>query len=221
MNSLRQRIAASPALARVLPFLLFAGITAFQDSFGETSRYWIYLGKTLIGAWAIWFVRPYVAEMKWYCSVEAVVVGIAVFGLWVGLDLYYPHFGAGAKPWNPLTHFGAFLAWFFIVVRIFGVTFVVPFVEEILYRSFLYRWIVQKDFQTVPLNKFNGRAFVVTSIVFGIAHPREWLAGIICGAAYQWLVIKKRRLGDAISAHAVTNLLLGIWVVYRSAWQFW
>jgi hypothetical protein len=28
-------------------------------------------------------------------------------------------------------------------------------------------------------------------------------------------------LGDAITAHGVTNLLLGIWVVWKGAWNFW
>jgi len=28
-------------------------------------------------------------------------------------------------------------------------------------------------------------------------------------------------LGDAITAHAITNLLLGLWVVWQGAWKFW
>jgi hypothetical protein len=40
--------------------------------------------------------------------------------------------------------------------------------------------------------------------------------------AYQWLVLRKNRLGDAMTAHAITNFLLGVWVVWRggSAWKF-
>ena len=45
--------------------------------------------------------------------------------------------------------------------------------------------------------------------------------GILCGFAYQGLVIWKRRLGDAITAHAITNFSLGVWVVWKGAWQFW
>jgi hypothetical protein len=61
---------------------------------------------------------------------------------------------------------------------------------------------------------------VVTSLIFGLVHY-EWLAGILCGLVYQWLVIRKGRLGDAMTAHALTNLLLGLWVVWRGAWGFW
>jgi CAAX prenyl protease-like protein len=62
--------------------------------------------------------------------------------------------------------------------------------------------------------------FVVTSLVFGLEH-HEWLAGILCGFAYQGLVIWKGRLGDAVTAHGITNFLLGVWVLWRGAWQFW
>ena len=39
--------------------------------------------------------------------------------------------------------------------------------------------------------------------------------------AYQGLVCWKKRLGDAITAHAITNFLLALWVVGRGAWKFW
>jgi CAAX protease family protein len=52
-------------------------------------------------------------------------------------------------------------------------------------------------------------------------HPDRWVAGIFCGLVYQWLVIRKGRLGDAMAAHAITNFLLGLWVIWRPAWNFW
>ena len=112
------------------------------------------------------------------------------------------------------------LAWFFITVRILGSALVVPPIEEIFYRSFLYRYIGQSDFQSIPLNHFNWRALAAVSIFFGFSH-REWLAGMLCGLAYQWLVVRKNRLGDAMTAHAITNFLLGVWVLWNSAWKFW
>ncbi len=123
---------------------------------------------------------------------------------------------------NPNEQFGenSALAWFFIVVHILGMTFVVPPLEEVFYRSFLYRYIANQNFLSVPLNKFLPFPFFATAIVFGFSH-NEWLAGILCGAAYQWLVIRKNRLGDAMTAHAITNFLLGVWIVWRGAWHFW
>jgi len=127
-----------------------------------------------------------------------------------------------AISWNPHEQFGSgsALAWLFIATRILGSTFIVPPLEEVFYRSFLYRYIASQNFLAVPLNKFLPLPFFVTALVFGISH-NEWLAGILCGAAYQWLLLRKNRLGDAMTAHAITNFLLGVWVVTRGAWQFW
>jgi len=67
---------------------------------------------------------------------------------------------------------------------------VVPPIEELFYRSFLYRYLVKVDFRSVSLGLFNIPAFVITSVLFGFAHG-EWLAGILCGFAYQdWCVGK-------------------------------
>jgi hypothetical protein len=232
---LRKPFAASPLLVRVAPFVIFLALTFCQGQFGEASRYWFYLAKTLVGAWLICEMRPFVSEMRWAMSWEAVVVGVAVFAAWTGItgewttqNSLWAKFGlthpSGAPPntWNPNEQFGdgSAFACLFIITRILGSTFIVPPLEEVFYRSFLYRYIAKPDFQSVPLNQFLPLPFFATAAVFGFSH-NEWLAGILCGAAYQWLVIRKNRLGDAMTAHAITNFLLGLWVVWRGAWHFW
>ncbi|MDB6025935.1 MAG: prenyl protease-related protein [Verrucomicrobiales bacterium] len=209
-------------LARALPFVVFVLLTCLEQQFGRSSQYWVYFLKTLVGAWFIFEMRAAVPEMKWAFSVEALLVGIVVFALWVGLDPYYPPlFGKGGATWNPHLQFGlnSAAAWFFIVARITGMTFVVPMLEEVFFRSFLYRAIAEKDFMGMPLNQFRPGPFLITSVLFGIEH-HQWLAGILAGLAYHWLVFRKGRLGDAITAHAITNFLLGVWVIWKSAWNF-
>jgi CAAX prenyl protease-like protein len=222
MHHLTQRLESSPTLARVAPFVVFAALTSAQGLFGEGSRYWLYLVKTLFGGCLIWMVAPWVAEMRWKLSWESVVAGVLVFGFWVGLEGLYPKFGGTAKLWNPHEHFGAqsVWAWFFVLVRVIGSTVVVPPMEEVFYRSFLYRYLVNPGYQSVPLGHFGWRPFLITAGIFGFVHF-EWLPAIFCAAVYQGLVVWKRRLGDAITAHAVTNFLLGMWVIWKGAWNFW
>lgn len=209
-------------MTRVLPFILFLGLTFCQLAPGETSRYWAYAGKTIIGAGLVWITAPLIAELKWRFSWEAVLVGMLVFAAWVGLDDFYPKFQESGEAWNPFSAFGSGtgIAWAFVIVRLAGSTLLVPVLEEVFYRSFLYRWIAKPEFQTVSLGAFQWRPFLVTAAVFGFGH-REWLAGIVCGLAYQWLAVRKGRLGDAMTAHAVTNFLLGLWIVQRGDWKFW
>ncbi len=212
----------SPVQARVLPFAVFVALTVFQGWFGEGSRYWIYVLKTGVGAALIWQIWPMVPEMRWRFSWTAVAAGSLVALLWVGLDPFYPKWGKSPTTWDPFAAFSGHhaLACFFVICRILGSAIVVPPIEEIFYRSFLYRYLVHPAFETVSFRVVRWGPFFLTAGIFGLAHY-EWLAGFLCGAIYQGLVCRRGRLGDAICAHAVTNLLLGLWVVWRGAWHFW
>jgi uncharacterized protein len=234
MSLLPANVRMSPMLVRAVPFIVFILLTSLQGQFGEAGRYWVYAAKTLVGAWLVWEMLGLVKEIEWKFSWEAIVVGVGVCVMWVGLDPYYPSLGTlthkigiGSEskpelPWNPHTHFGegSALAWTFIAVRILGSTIVVPPLEEVFYRSFLYRYIVKPDFQSVSHRQWHPLAFFMTAGIFGFTH-HQWLAGILCAFAYQGLVLWKGRLGDAIAAHAITNFLLGVWVVWKGPWQFW
>lgn len=233
----------SPTLVRVLPFAIFLGLTHFQGRYGIASQYWFYLAKTVVCGWMVWALRPWIVEMKWKFTPEAVLAGVGVLVMWVGIDTWYPHMDAvmneqinplfarlgfkvgEANPptlWNPHLAFGegTALAWFFIMIRMLGSTLVVPPLEEVFYRSFLYRYIAKPDFQSASFGVFMWAPFLITAILFGSTH-NQWLAGILCGFAFQGLVIWKKRLDDAIGAHAITNFLLGLWVIWKGAWQFW
>lgn len=244
-RSMFQRIIQSPALVRAIPFGVFVALTFLQEQCGETSRYWIYFAKTVVGAAMLFVVWRHIAELKWKFSLWAVMAGVGVFALWVGLDAYYPHTNeiqsrficpllksvgltdscaepVAPTPWNPNTAFGSgsALAIFFICVRILGSSLVVPPLEEVFWRSFIYRYVARREFDREPLGKWFPLSFLLTSVFFGFAH-HQWLAGILCGFVYQGLVVWKNRLGDAMTAHAITNCLLGLWIVWKGQWQFW
>lgn len=228
MNFLREKFRASPIYVRVAPFFIFVALIAFSGMFGKDSPYWIYALRTFLGAWFLWEMRPFVPEMRWEVTLEAVAIGIAVFIMWVGLDSFVPKnhlFFGPPKPedmWNPFARYGAGsgLGWFYVLVRLIGSTVIVAPMEEVFWRSFLYRYCIRTDFQSVPMKMFHPTSFIVVSLLFGLEHY-EWVQGFLCGMAYQWLVINKNRLGDAITAHAITNFLLGLWVIGRGDWHFW
>jgi uncharacterized protein len=229
-----------PEVPRVVPFVLFLVLTSLQKGLFPGSEYWLYLAKTLVVGWLVWAWRDRVAELRWAFSWEAVAVGGVIAVLWLGLDGHAPTLGevwrwgqklftgkvvpppAPEAPWNPLAHFAGApaLGWLFVVVRVLGRSLVVPAVEEVFYRSFVYRYVANPKFQDVPLGMWHSVAFVVTSALFGLAHPDQWIQGILCGAAYQALVIRKQRLGDAMLAHAVTNLLISGYAIATGKWQF-
>jgi CAAX prenyl protease-like protein len=227
MNFFREKSQASPVYARVAPFAIFVGLIALNGFFGKSGPYWVYVFRTVVGAWFLREMRRFVPEMRWTFSLEAVAIGVAVFVLWVGLDSFFPKNHLIFTPtaddvWNPFARYGAGsgLGWFFVTVRLLGSSLVVPPLEEVFWRSFLYRYFVRTNFESLPLKMFHPTSFIVTSLLFGLEHY-EWAQGLLCGMAFQWLVINKNRLGDAIVAHAITNFLLGLWVIGRGDWHFW
>ncbi len=190
-------------MTRVLPFILFLILTTCQGRFGLASHFWFYAVKTLIGIALIAWMWSRVKEMRWRMSWEACCVGLACFLIWVGLDGVIPRLGAllgdaaEEKPWqwNPFEFFTDHpaLAWTFVGIRVLGSTLIVPPLEEVFYRSAVYRYWVAPNIESVPLNRFHFKAFCATSILFGVVH-QEWLAGVFCGAAFQWLVLRKGHL---------------------------
>jgi membrane protease YdiL (CAAX protease family) len=50
-------------------------------------------------------------------------------------------------------------------------------------------------------------------------HPGELLAAAVWFSMVTWLMVKTRNIWDCVVAHAVTNLLLGVYVVATGQWQ--
>ena len=48
-----------------------------------------------------------------------------------------------------------------------------------------------------------------------------WLAGIAAGLSYGLIAIKTGKIGEAVAAHATTNVLIVIQVLLLGQWQLW
>jgi uncharacterized protein len=96
----------------------------------------------------------------------------------------------------------------------------VPVMEELFWRSFLMRWIQQPVFEGLAPAQVGLKALLLSTFVFVLAHTL-WLAAAIAGLAYALLYMRTGSLWTAVIAHAVTNGVLGVWVVMTGNWQFW
>jgi CAAX prenyl protease-like protein len=92
--------------------------------------------------------------------------------------------------------------------------------EELFWRSFLLRYIVDDKIDTVPIGTFTWASCIVTVVLFGLEH-NFILAGIMAGVFYNLLLYWSRSIVQCVLAHAVTNLALSIYIVYTGRWQFW
>jgi len=218
------------ALARVVPFAVFMlllgvrSVAPTDGSWGIDPR-WIY-GVTVgvVGGLLAWYWREYgelVPQLRptWAEALLAVVVGAVVYWLWVRLDAPWMRLGNPSAEFHPVNDQGE-LMWPLLTVRWVGATLLVPVMEELFWRSFLMRWLDDPQFERVLPQRVGVKAIVLSTFVFMLAHTL-WLAAIIAGLAYAWLYLRTGKLWVPIIAHAVTNGMLGVWVVFTGSWAFW
>jgi len=221
-----------PVIARAAPFLLFVAFlmlgAALPDRMPilglELSSTWLVLARgAVVGLVLLWFWRGYTelrrpAPARPSDWVLGVVVGIAVFIAWVAIDQDWAVLSRSAG-FMPLRADGS-IDWLPALARLAAFGLVVPVMEELFWRSLVLRWIVRHDFLSVAPRKVGWPAFVITTVLFALEHDR-WFAGALAGAAYNWLYMRSGNLWVPIAAHAITNGVLGLWVLQTRRWEFW
>ena len=205
----------------IMPFALFIGLSYLGTLF-ENGVYYMYPIKTIVVGISLFYYRKHYQELYQkpnFKSVNiAIFVGILVFIIWVLPEGFYPKIGS--SEFNPYRFENQAFISFLIVFRLIGAAIVVPIFEELFWRSFLIRWIINQDFKTVALGKFTWLSFGLTVLFFGLEHDR-WLVGMAAGAIYNGLLYKEKNIMSCIIAHGVTNLILGGYVLMTRQWGFW
>ena len=82
--------------------------------------------------------------------------------------------------------------------------------------------IIDDDFTDVPIGTFSWKSFAIVTGGFCLEHSfADWPAAILTGALFNLVAYRTRSLSACVLTHAVTNLLLGIWVMRTGQWGFW
>jgi len=226
-----------PVLYRCLPFalfMLFIGIEGFirflSDSgminpLPQASLLYLYPIKTVcVGLLLIYFREQYneirFAELANFRHLFfSIAVGIVVFILWINMDWSFG-IQKQTENFNPIILSDYLTRSTLIIFRIFGAAVVVPIMEELFWRSWLLRYLINNDFTQVPIGSFTWSSFLISIVLFGSEH-NYILAGIMAGTAYSLLLYRTKSIIHCVTAHAVTNLSLGIYVVITQKWYFW
>lgn len=215
------------AWVRILPFLAYLFFIAAADLLGRlgvspSALRWLYPVKiftvvmTLVICWRH-YQELHAARLSLIWAGVAVLVGLAVFALWISLSSGWMLIGA-PRGFDPRTN--GHVDWLLVGLRIAGAALVVPVMEELFWRSFLMRWLDDSDFLSVDPGKVRLSSVAIAAVLFGFEH-NLWLAGIVAGVAYSVLYMRQRSLWSAIVAHAVTNGILGAWIVHSAQWTYW
>ena len=223
-------------LPRILPFIIymsFVGVEELLHFLTEkgimniTSEQMLYLYPlkiTLVILSLVWFRRSYheldISDLKkGSATLLSMITGLIVFALWINMDWGFATFG-DPKGYDPVSIADSRARFFMISTRLIGAALVVPIMEEIFWRSFVVRYIINPDFQKVMIGVFTPTAFVISVVLFGLEH-NYFLAGMMAGAAYNFILHRSKSIAQCILSHSVTNLALGIYVLCTGSWQFW
>jgi CAAX prenyl protease-like protein len=185
-------------------------------------EYWVYPLQTVAcGAllWAFW--RSYELESPRRTAI-GIIVGILVFAIWIGPQTFlrFPPRTTGFNPEIFSNQPG--LYWFTVLFRFLRLAVVVPLVEEIFWRGFLLRYVINERFDEVPFGTFSWLSFSVVTAAFCFSHSApDWPAAAVTGALYNWVAYRTKSLSTCVLTHALTNLLLGLWIMTTKQWGFW
>jgi exosortase E/protease (VPEID-CTERM system) len=221
----------SPATrAYLFPFLAILIVASVSKLVSGTFD-WLYPLRFVAAAIALWYFWPELKKLDWRFDWLSAAAGVAVFLLWMAPNwLASP--GWAHQP--AASHLGADLAalspaarWAWIAFRVAAAVVTVPIAEELAFRGYLARRFVSREFDQVSFTGLTALSIGLSSIVFGLEHMRnlmDWqhlTLGTLAGLAFAAVLRRRGRMGDAVAAHAVSNLLLAAWVLGFGDWAQW
>jgi CAAX prenyl protease-like protein len=214
------------ALGYVAPFLVFVGVMAAEHAFSVPPQmgYPVRVALTLLAL--LIFSRQEV-RLRPERPLSSAAIGVGVFAIWILPDIFFgyrhhwlfenPLMGAAVGSISPGLRRNAS----FLLIRAAGSALLVPIIEELFWRAWMMRWLIDREFERVPLGAYVPSAFWITAALFASEHGSYWEVGLAAGVIYNWWMTRSKSLADCILAHAVTNGLLAAYVVFAGAWQYW
>lgn len=223
-TSLRWRI--SDDAAYLLPFFVFLLFTWAGGNWPKAYPVFYAIKAVAAGALLIW-LWPRFTRIRWDYWWLGVIAGIIGIFQWVPMQLWlqthFQFFRPTGEAFNPFASIEPdWLCWSWIVVRILSASVVVPFMEELFWRDYLWRRVIApNDFKLASIGEWDWKAFVIVSLAFALVHGNWWLTSIVWGFMVGGLLLYTKSLGACIVMHATTNLLLAGYVLVWRDWVFW
>lgn len=220
-------------LPYAVPYLAYVGIASVLGDLIPVEFNYL-LRIILCSCLLAWAWKWYIPLSGPKSTLTSVVVGIPAgfAGLLIWIVLL--------TPFTPESDSSSWSATGFLL-RLTAATLLVPVIEEVLMRGFIFRlahqwWEERKKKQTDPLvtaldersvnealpDSWSWMAVLVSTLVFVIGHHLyEWPAAAAYGLLMASLLILRKDLVCCITAHAVTNLSLALYVAQTGSYHLW
>ena len=212
-------------VAYILPMAVFLLITAAGDhwpAFFPAS----YVVKTVLAGILLILLWRHYTKIRWDYAWLGALIGVVGVVQWVGMEKallhFWPHYPRLSQDVFDPMHIGP--RWWlvsFLFFRLAGPALVVPPMEELFWRDFLWRtFLAPNDYRMAQVGEWDWKVFAGITALFAAEHI-QWITAIVWGVMIGVLLVRTKSLGACIVAHGVTNLLLGIYVLWTHDWMFW
>jgi CAAX prenyl protease-like protein len=244
------KLARNPWLTFLLPFVVYMLVGSLEmssptEAHPQTTNWLgiryehyptVYTVKIALTIVALIYVWPGYRQFPFRVSPWSIIVGVVGVVLWVGIcnlqlerRLLEPIglaklLGIGERPaYNPLAQLAESPAWAysFLGVRFLGLALIVPIIEEFFLRGFLMRYVIAQEWWRWPFGHVTPAAVIFGTVFPMLMHPGELFAAAVWFTMITGLMVWTKNIWDCVAAHAVTNLLLGIYVVTYGQWWLW
>jgi len=197
----------------------------------------VYALKILLTCLTIGLIWPVYRQFPVRMSGLAILVGMGGLIIWLGFGQlnwerkWLAPMGLGAlvdmgvrsglNPFRVFQDQPAWMLWGFVALRLFGMVVVVALVEEFFLRGFLMRYVVQANWWEVPVGQITLGALLACVLYAVLSHPGELFAATAWFLLVTWLAYRTKNIWDCVAAHAVTNALLGTYILLLAEWRYW
>lgn len=228
--------------AMIVPLVVFFALGMLIDTSpveeGQTIQPTAYLTLTtmrvlLMSVALAVFGREIVRQFPLAVDYRGWLFGVVGAGLWIGvcsLELertLLDRLGLAAD-WlparesvDPFETYAGTQQRVFLAVRFTLLAVCVPIAEELFLRGFIMRAVEVESWTRLRVEQI-GRTGLIVGTVYGAAtHPGELIAAVLWFSMITWLMVTSKRFWNCVVAHAVTNLILGIYVCWYGQWHLW
>lgn len=216
-----------PAIPYIAPFAAFLLLLIAAPYWPWDPRWEQYFRVAVLAA-IIWIFSRKVVDFRCAAPVASVAVGVGVWLLWIAPDALFPGYRQHWLFTNSLTGQlsssippEALGSTAVLVFRTLRAAILVPILEELFWRGWMMRWLINPEFTSIPLGAYSLSSVLITAALFASEHGPFWEVGLLTGVIYNLWMVKTRRLGDLILAHGVTNLCLSLYTIATGRWEYW
>jgi CAAX prenyl protease-like protein len=187
------------------------------------------IGVLLAACWRVYVGQFPLRVDRWGC-----IVGFLGGGLWIGVCtlgierslvelLGLPETILGIR--SSVDPFHAYpnetTRWLFWFFRFALLVVIVPLAEELFLRGFLMRVVDTEQWMEQPLDQI-GTVGLVSGTLYGVlSHPSEFVAAALWFSLITMLMTRSGKFWNCVLAHAITNLILGVYICLTGSWSLW